>query len=73
MATVKLLEDKDECIFDLPLDDPRLRPVFFGSRLNQPFEIHYHSFVGEVACKRYTLSCYRKYLWGKRFIVFVII
>ena len=47
---VQLLEEKGECTFDLSHDGPRLRPVFFGSRSNQPFEIYYHSFVGEVVC-----------------------
>ena len=43
----------------------RLRPVFCGSCSNQPFEIHYHFFVGEVACERCAISCCRRYLWGK--------
>ena len=61
---VQLLEETGECTFDLSLDGPRLRPVSFGSRSNQPFEIHYHSFVGEVACGRLAISCCRRYLWG---------
>ena len=65
MAGVQLLEETEECTFDLSLDGPRLRPVFFGSRSNQPFEIHYHSFVGEVACGRWVISCCRRYLWGE--------
>ena len=52
VAAVQLLEETGECSFDLSLDGPRLRPVFFGSHFNQLFEIHYHSFVGEVACVR---------------------
>ena len=66
MATVQLLEGKGECAFDLSLDGPQLRPAFFGSRFNQPFEIHYHSFIGEVTCGRWTISCCRRYLWGKK-------
>ena len=45
VAAIPLLEDKGECT-------PRLRPVLFGTRSSQPFEIHYHSFIGEVACGR---------------------
>ena len=67
LAALTLLEDTDECTFDLSLDGPRLRPVFFGSRSNQNFEVQYHSFVGEVACGRWAISCCRKYLWGKKF------
>ena len=73
VATVRLLEGEGECTFDLSLDGPRLRPVFFGSRSNQPFEIHYHSFVGEVACGRWAICCCRRYLWGKSFIGFAIV
>ena len=65
VVTVQLLEDKGECTFDLSLDSPRLRPVLFGSRSNQHFEIHYHSFVGEVACGRWAISCCSRYFLGK--------
>ena len=60
MAAVQLLEETGECTFDLSLDGPRLKPVFFGSRSNQPFDIHYHSFVGEVAYRRCAISCCRR-------------
>ena len=56
LAVIQLLEDIGECTFDLSFDGPRLWPVLFGSRSNQPFEIHYHSFVGEVACGRWAIS-----------------
>ena len=62
LAELTLLEATGKCTFDLSLDGPRLRPVFFGSRSNQTFEVHYHSFVGEVACGRWSISCCRKYL-----------
>ena len=52
VAAVQLLEKTWECTFDLPLDGPRLRPVLFDLRSNRRFEIHYHSFVGEVTCGR---------------------
>ena len=65
LAVLTLLEDTGECIFDLSLDGPRLRCVFFNSRSNQTFEVHYHSFVDEVVCGRWAFSCYRKYLWGR--------
>ena len=45
LAALTLLEATGECTFDLSLDGRRLRPVFFGSRSNQTFEVHYHSFV----------------------------
>ena len=34
-VVLKLLEDIGECAFDLSLDGPRLRSVFFGSQSNQ--------------------------------------
>ena len=73
VADIQLLEETGECTFDLSLVGPRLRPVFFGSRSNQPFEIRYHSFVGEVACGRWAISCCRRYLWGNFFTGFAIV
>ena len=73
VATLQLLEDKGKCIFNLSLDGPRLRPVFSGSRSNQSFEINYHSFVGEVACGRWAISCCRRHLWGEGFTGFAIV
>ena len=67
LTSLTLSEDTGECTFDLSLDGPRLCPVFFGSRSNQTFEVHYHSFVEEVACGRRAISCCRKYLRGKKF------
>ena len=67
LAVLTLLEDTGEYTFDLLLDDPRLRPVFFDSRSNKTFEVHYHYFVGEVVCGRWAISCCRKYLWGRFF------
>ena len=29
-----------------------------------PYERNYHSFVGEVACGRWSIAANRKYLWG---------
>ena len=60
VAVVQLLKGKDECASDLSLDGLRLRPVLFGSRFNQSFERHYHSFVGEIACGRWAISCCRR-------------
>ena len=67
IEAVQKLENTGDCLFDLSLDEPRLRPVFFGYRSNQPYEKHYHSFVGKVACGRWAIICCRKYLWGKKF------
>ena len=52
LIAVKLLEDTDNCAFDLSLDGTQLRPVFFKSRSNQSFEENYYSFVDDVACGR---------------------
>ena len=51
LKAVQILENTGDCLFDLYLGGPRLRPVFL-SRSNQPYEEHYHFFVGEVACGR---------------------
>ena len=67
LAAIKHLTATDECLFDISLDGPRLRPVLFGSRANMPYERNYHSFVDEVACGRWSIAACRKYLWGARF------
>ena len=67
LKAIKHLAATGECLFDLSLDGPRLRPVRFGSRANMPYERNYHSFVGEVACGRWSIAANRKYLWGKLF------
>ena len=36
IEAVQKLENTEDCDFVLSLDGPRLRPVFFGSRSNQP-------------------------------------
>ena len=61
----QLLEDTGECLFDLSLAGPHLRPVFFRSQSNQTFEEYYDSFVGEVSCGRWAIFCSRKYLWER--------
>ena len=67
IAAMNYLADTGEFLFDLSLDGPRLRPVLFGSRSNLPYKSDYHSFVGEVACGRWSISACRKYLWGTQF------
>ena len=69
LKAIQILENTGYCLFDLSLDGPRLRPVFL-SRSNHPYEKYYHSFVGEVTCVRWAISCCRKYLWGKKFYWF---
>ena len=59
IAAVKILEDTGECTFGVFLG-PRIRPVFFVSRSHQPYEEHYYSFVGEVACRRWVINYCRK-------------
>ena len=50
LAALTLLKDTSKCTFGLSLGGSRFRPVFFGSRSNQTFEVHYHSLVGKVTC-----------------------
>ena len=50
LVAMKHLATTCECVFDVSLDSPRLRPVLFGSRSNMSYEHDYHSLVGEVAC-----------------------
>ena len=68
LAAIKHLSATGECLFDVSLDGPRLRPVLFGSRSNKSYERDYHSFVGEAACGRWSIAACRKYLWGTLFI-----
>ena len=63
LATINHLTATDECLFDMSLDGPRLRPVLFGSRANVSYECNYHSFVGEIACRRWIIAAYRTCLW----------
>ena len=49
LAAIKHLAAISECLFDVSLDDPRLRHVLFGSFSNISHEHDYHSFIGEVA------------------------
>ena len=50
LAAIKHLAATDECVFDVSLDSPRLRPVLFGSRFDISYKCDYHSFVEEIAC-----------------------
>ena len=52
VTAIKHLALAGACMFDLSLDEPRLRPVLFGSYSNMTYEGNYHSFIGEVACGR---------------------
>ena len=63
-VAIKHLAAIGECLFDLSLDGPRLRPELFGSRSNMSHERNYHSFVGKVACGRWSIATCRKYFWG---------
>ena len=63
----KLLMETGQCLFDLNKDGPRLRLIQFGSRSCTGFEHKYHSFVGEAAAVRWTISQNRHYLWGNNF------
>ena len=52
LIVLKLLENIGECAFDLSLDGPRLRSIFFGSQSNQNFVENCHHFIGELVCRR---------------------
>ena len=68
VTEIKHLATTGECLFNMSLDGPRLRPVIFGSRANLSYDHNYHSFVGEVACGRWSITVCRKYLWGALFL-----
>ena len=67
LATKKHLVTTSECLFDLSLDGPRLRPVLFGYRGILPYESKNRSFFGEVAYGRWRITVYRKYLWSSQY------
>ena len=60
LAAVAHLTTTGEYLFDVSLDGPILRPVLFGSRANLSYERNYHSFVREVACRRWSIAVCRK-------------
>ena len=67
LACIKYLTLNVEYLFDLSLDEPRLRPVLFESHSNITYERNYHSFVDEAACGRWAIATYRTYLWDTKF------
>ena len=66
---IKHLAVTSECLFDVSLDGPRLRPVLFAFRDNMSYDRDYHSFVGNVAYGRWSIAACRKYLSGALFLV----
>ena len=56
-----------KCIFELSLASPRLCPIAFSSRSNLPYEVHYHFFVGDIACGHWGIARNCRYLWRKIF------
>ena len=67
IRALAILEESGDCTFELSLEGPRLHLVLFESRSNLPYEMEYHSFVGEIACDRWSIAHNRRYLWGKKF------
>ena len=67
LAAILHIESTGEYFFDCKRSDPRLMSVVFNSRTNLDHEKHYHYFIGEIACGRWTISRVRKYLWGTLF------
>ena len=56
---IKDLATTGKILFDISFDEPILRTILFGSRENMPYERNCHSFVGEVACRRWIITaCY---------------
>ena len=45
-----------ECLFNLSLEGPRLKPLIFGSGACTDIEKNIHSFVGEAACGRWSIA-----------------
>ena len=60
IRTLAILEESGDCTFELSLKGPRLHPVLFGSRSNLPYDMHHHSFVGEIACGRWSIAHNRR-------------
>ena len=56
IAAIETLQSTGQCLFDQILSGPRLMPVLFKSRSNLVHEKYYHSFVGEIACGRWSIS-----------------
>ena len=52
----KVLLNSGECTLNLSKDGDRLHIVRFESRACTDFECKYHSFVGETATDRWTIS-----------------
>ena len=67
VQATKLLVNKQECIFDMTMEGARLQPLAFGSKACTNTEMHFHSFVGEVACGRWAIAQNKHYLWGTNF------
>ena len=62
IVAIETLQSTGEFHFDQTLSGPRIMPVLFNSCSNLVHEKYYHSFVGEISCSRWAISCLRKYL-----------
>ena len=62
LPKIRVLKDSGNCPFELTLDGLRLRLVLFESRSNLPYEMDYHSFVGEISYGRWSIAHNRRYL-----------
>ena len=71
LAAIKHLVATCEFLFEVSLDGPKLRPVLFGSSASMSYERDYHSFVGEVACARWSIATCRRYISSVPFIGYV--
>ena len=66
-AALHKLRTTGECDFDITSTGPRLRPIVFNSRTYTDTEHHYHGFVGEIACGRWSIAKEKRHLWGTHF------
>ena len=57
IAAIKIVESTGECLFDLTISGLRFMPVLFNSRSNLVHEKDYYSFVDEIVCGRWAISC----------------
>ena len=56
MRASKILTTTGECLFDLSKHGARLKPIDFGSRSCTLAEKNLHSFTGEAASGRWSIS-----------------
>ena len=66
LEVLQKLSKTGECYFDLDLQGARFCSIAFGSCSNQTPDEHYHSFVGKIACGRWSIAQNKRYLCEKK-------